>query len=68
MTLPLLTFYQDGQIQQVDSKDMTTFDESSCASNFLANEPDLVVCNTDNYGWGSYLGPGMARLTWLNPA
>ncbi|MCJ1271913.1 hypothetical protein MMC22_011818 [Lobaria immixta] len=62
-----VTFMPYGKVLQVDTKDkVVDFDESSCASNFLPQD-SLTVCHTDDWGWGSFLGPGMARLTWNNP-
>ena len=62
-----ITFMPYGKVTQVDSSDDTDFDESACASNFKKDdEADIVVCNTDDYGWNEFLGPGMARLTWYN--
>ena len=63
-----ITFMPYGKVTQVDTSDATDFDESACVSNFKTKEPDIVICNTDDWGWGDYLGPGMARLTWYNPA
>lgn len=53
-----ITFMPYGKVTQVDTSDATDFDESACASNFKAKEPDIVICNTDDWGWGDYLGPG----------
>ena len=50
-----ITFMPYGKVTQVDSADLTDFEESACASNFLS------------WGWGDYLGPGMARLRWYKP-
>lgn len=62
-----INFMPYGKVLQVDTKDKAVdFDESSCASNFLPHD-SLTVCHTDDWGWGSFLGPGMARLTWYNP-
>jgi hypothetical protein len=65
-----ITFMPYGNITQVDSYDTVQFSESDCASGFLNNPDDkvLTVCNTDDYGWGDYLGPGMARLNWYWPS
>ena len=65
-----ITFMPYGNITQVDTYETTTFTESDCASNFLNNPDDkiLTVCNTDDYGWDGYLGPGMARLNWYWPS
>ena len=62
-----ITFMPHGKVTQVDSADLTDFDEKAGVPNFLSRENDIVVCNTDDWGWGDSLGPGMARLSWYNP-
>ena len=64
-----ITFMPYGNITQLDTFKPTTFTESDCVSGFLNNPDDkaLTVCDTNDYGWDGFLGPGMARLNWYNP-